>query len=72
MSRHFFPMTGKPPCSHCGQPEGVILNVSETGFSCGSGHEHEPECPALRCPHGVVWLEECPTCENLRDAEGEY
>lgn len=67
----FFPLTGKPTCPTCGQPEGVKLDVGASGFSVTTGFEHLAECPALRCPHGTPWQEDCPICEADRDGE-EY
>lgn len=70
--RRFFPMTAKPPCPTCRQPEGVILDVGVSGFMVSSGYEHLPECPALRCPHGVRWQEDCAACdENAVPGNGE-
>jgi len=71
MTKHFVPFTGKPSCATCGQPEGVMLDVSATGFAVTSGFEHLPECPALRCEHGVPWQDDCPTCTARADAERE-
>lgn len=67
--RHFFPLTGKKPCPDCGQPEGVQLNISSTGYSVGSGFEHKPECPQLRCIHGVLWADDCDTCNAARERD---
>ena len=71
-SNHFFPMPGKPVCPHCRQPEGVVLEVTDTGFMCGTGFEHEPECPALRCPHGVPWQDDCGYCDAEREDEDNF
>lgn len=62
MAKHFFPLTGKPPCKTCGQPEGVKLDVGEAGFSVTTGFEHLEGCPALRCQHGILWQDDCATC----------
>lgn len=67
---HFHPIPGKPPCPGCQQPEGVVLHIGYRGYSVTSGFEHKPECPALRCPHGVLWINECSTCEADRVEEG--
>lgn len=70
--KHFIPLTGKPPCPTCGQPEGIQLTVGATGFSCGTGFEHKPECAANFCPHGVRWTSDCPLCDaEYYDEEGE-
>lgn len=65
MGRQFFPMSARPACQHCGQPLGVFLDVSATGFGCSEGHQHLPECAALRCAHGQLWEDECATCERV-------
>lgn len=61
--KHIFPMDGRPPCKECGASDAVELNVSSTGYSVTSRHQHKPECPTLFCPHGVRWHEDCATCE---------
>jgi hypothetical protein len=66
VARHFFPLTGRPPCKDCGAPEGVALNLSPTGYSVGSDYEHKPQCPALRCKHGLSWMVDCADCEAER------
>lgn len=71
MPRYFFPMIRRPACPDCGQPEGVDLNVSTTGYSVTSNYQHKPECPQLRCPHGVLWIEDCAVCEMKRVENGE-
>lgn len=63
---YFFPMTSRPACKHCAEPEGVQLTVDPDGYSVTSGYQHKPECPALRCPHGVLWTEDCATCDADR------
>lgn len=73
MSKHFFPLTGNPPCPHCGQPEGVQIDLGSTGYRVSSGFEHKPECPMLRCPHGTLWSEDCQQCydDDISNSE-EY
>lgn len=71
MAKHFFAMTGRPVCADCQQPEGVQLNVDATGFSVGSGFEHKPECPRLRCEHGVLWQDDCAQCADRALSECE-
>ena len=68
--RYFIPIPGKAPCPTCQQPEGVQLHVSMGGYSVTIGFEHKPECPALRCPHGVLWAEDCAVCDMARVEEG--
>lgn len=51
-------------CDRCGQPEGVQLHVSR-GYSAGSGYEHTPGCPTLRCEHARPHSEDCDDCEAL-------
>lgn len=63
MDYHFFVLTGRPRCKDCGQPEGVKLHVATGGYSVTSGYEHKPDCPQLRCPHGVLWVEDCEKCD---------
>lgn len=60
---HFFPLIGRPKCTGCGQYEGVALRLGPTGYSCGTSFEHLPTCPRLRCAHGVLWKDDCETCE---------
>lgn len=70
--KHFIPLTGKPPCPICGQPEGIQLTVGATGFSCGTGFEHKSECAANFCPHGVRWTGDCSQCDaDHYDEEGD-
>lgn len=71
MSYSFHPIPGKPPCPHCGAPEGVMLNVSVGGYSVGSGFEHGAQCRTLRCPHDIPWSEECSTCNAHPLDEGD-
>lgn len=54
---YFFPMTGRKPCASCGQPLGVSLKVSPSGFAVGDGYQHKPECPTNFCPHRIRWSE---------------
>jgi hypothetical protein len=51
------------PCDKCGGPHVVRLDVSPTGFGCGSGYSHTPDCPELFCEHGTLWEGDCPGCE---------
>jgi len=69
MAKHFFPMTGRLPCEMCGEPMGVKLDVGTSGFSVTSGFEHKPECAALRCPHGILWADDCDACAAERAAK---
>jgi hypothetical protein len=62
MARHFFPMSKRLPCPKCQQPWGVVLNVTDEGFSCVEGIQHLPDCPTRWCPHGVLWTEDCYDC----------
>jgi hypothetical protein len=62
-------MDGRPKCPDCGAPEGVILEVSSTGFSCTSGYEHLSDCPQLRCKHGILWADNCEECNAQSRAE---
>lgn len=62
----FFPLRGKPPCPVCQQPEGVELHVGETGWSVTQTFQHKPECLKLRCPHGVLWRDDCSACDAER------
>lgn len=52
------------PCEKCGGPHVATFSVGKSGYSCGSGHKCLPECPTLRCAHGVLWAEVCETCED--------
>lgn len=63
---HWFPLIGRPACDHCNAPESVHLRISPTGFSVGSGYRHRDDCPKLRCPHGRLWMEDCPSCDAER------
>lgn len=69
--RHFFPIPGRPPCPECGQPEGVDLHISHGGYSVGGGIQHKPECPRLRCSHGVPWQEDCARCADAARLEDD-
>lgn len=62
MSSHFFPMSKRPPCPECQQPQGVELNITDTGFSCMEKIHHLPTCSKLKCPHGILWTEDCYDC----------
>lgn len=68
MSKHFFPMSDLPTCPHCAQPQGVQLEVNATGYSCRTTFQHLPTCLLLRCPHGVLWREDCAACDAEYDA----
>lgn len=57
--------TGLQPCKACSAPALVVLNLSlGGGYSVGTDFDHAPECPELRCPHGVLWELTCDTCED--------
>lgn len=71
MTKHFFQLSGRPPCPDCGGPEGVALNVGSTGYSCGTEFAHESTCPRLRCKHGVLHAEDCDACDKDRQAESD-
>lgn len=67
MAEHIFPMREQPKCRECGVPLVVVLNVTNTGYTITSRHQHKPECSELRCPHGILWGDDCEKCEALRD-----
>lgn len=69
--RYFLPLPKRDPCESCGEPEGIKLDASATGYSVGNGFLHKSDCAELRCPHGVLWIEECAACDQDRAAEGE-
>jgi hypothetical protein len=70
--KYFFPLVGRPVCKTCGGVEGVRLSVGEGGYAVTSEFEHKPECPALRCPHGVPWRDDCTKCnEAIVDEDGD-
>ena len=54
-------------CEKCGGPHVATFSVGRTGYSCGSGHKCAPECPTLRCAHGVLWAEDCPACDAVEE-----
>lgn len=68
---HYFVLGGLPGCNACHGPTVLHVNVSATGFSCGEEFKHEIDCPELRCPHGVLWAEDCEKCDSERVPEDE-
>jgi len=69
--RHVFPLSGMAPCSKCGGGARVELDLHDggTGYTVGTGYEHEAKCPAVVCPHGRPWREVCDPCEAVVSAK---
>lgn len=55
------------PCEKCGGPHVATFSARSSGYSCGSGHKHTPECPTLRCSHGILFSEPCPACDAVEE-----
>ena len=52
------------PCEHCGGVAFVTLDVTHTGYSCGSGYRHTEDCKTHFCRHGQRYSTEteCEKC----------
>lgn len=61
---------GRPKCPRCGGSFIFAVDISDTGGSFCDSYDHKPECPVLRCPHGVLWVEDCRQCEL--EVRGEH
>lgn len=51
-------------CIGCGGSPIATLRVTRSGFSVGQEWEHSPECPTLKCGHGVDLKLACRACEE--------
>ncbi len=67
-------LPGMSRCKDCDGINQVELKVWSNGYSVGSRHKHEPSCPRLRCPHGVLWadLDDCAVCTAEHEAENPH
>lgn len=68
--KFFFPQHGLKPCPKCGGVQGLHIDVSATGFSCGERVDHKPDCPTLFCEHGVRFDQDCPKCDDAATIDG--
>ncbi len=61
------------PCPACGGSFAWSLEAGNGGASFGDTFDHKPECPKLRCEHGVPWEQGCDACgeEEFRDRTDE-
>ena len=59
--------TGSENCKDCNGIEVAVLTAGNGGWSATARHNHKPECPRLKCPHGIHWMEECYQCEMSGD-----
>lgn len=61
----------RPPCPQCSGHFAVELDVSGTGYTCGSTFMHTDTCPDTMCPHGKKWKDWAACAECDAEAEGE-
>lgn len=64
-------LPGMQQCRDCGGVYQAIFKVWGTGYSAGAAHKHAPDCPQLRCSHGVLWADDCDACDAESDARRE-
>lgn len=58
-------------CRGCGGMQSARFEVWASGYSAGTDFEHDPDCPKLRCEHGVLWTGDCSQCDNQSSEEDD-
>jgi hypothetical protein len=60
----FFPQYGLAPCPKCGEPTGLHIDISATGFSAGGRTIHKSDCKTQFCEHGIHFSKDCSLCDD--------